>query len=215
MQICGREFTSGLIERIQRTIQMSSDRSRSNLSREVYQWMDWRSANGKLQEVSCRKTLLELHRRKVIELPVCDKEYSFQKPSSKEKIILPEFVKTNCKLEELGKIEVFPVSSRYSKDSKIWNAMMDKYHYLGKGPLCGAQIRYLVSSEKYGVVGELSFSTSSKVFISCCMSQTFRDCVKIQNCHFACLLQAGRSGTTEKSKPNLRRIPWKRFLSRP
>ena len=35
---------------------------------------------------------------------------------------------------------------------------MDRFHYLGRGPLCGAQIRYLVKSSKYGNVGALSYS---------------------------------------------------------
>jgi hypothetical protein len=39
---------------------------------------------------------------------------------------------------------------------------METYHYLGGGPLCGAQIRYLVKSEEYGYVGALSFSASPR-----------------------------------------------------
>jgi hypothetical protein len=35
---------------------------------------------------------------------------------------------------------------------------MNRDHYLGAGPLCGAQVRYLIESAKYGVIGGLSFS---------------------------------------------------------
>src|SRR5437899_4854070 len=35
---------------------------------------------------------------------------------------------------------------------------MDRYHYLGPGPLCGAQRRYLIGSDKHGWIGALSFS---------------------------------------------------------
>jgi hypothetical protein len=38
---------------------------------------------------------------------------------------------------------------------------MDRYHYLGSGPLCGAQMRYLIHSEKYGYVGGLAFSAAA------------------------------------------------------
>src|SRR5205809_7886525 len=38
---------------------------------------------------------------------------------------------------------------------------MDRYHYLGSGPLCGAQLRYLMRSEKHGWVGGLSFSAAA------------------------------------------------------
>jgi hypothetical protein len=37
---------------------------------------------------------------------------------------------------------------------------MERFHYLGKGPLCGAQIRYLVESSRYGWVGALAFSAA-------------------------------------------------------
>ena len=65
-----------------------------------------------------------------------------------------------CALEELGEIRIVPVSSRYSKASRIWNALMQRWHYLGKGPLCGAQIRYLVESSRHGFVGALAFSAA-------------------------------------------------------
>ena len=38
---------------------------------------------------------------------------------------------------------------------------MDAYHYLGAGPLCGAQIRYLVKSSSFGWLGGLAFSAAA------------------------------------------------------
>ncbi len=39
--------------------------------------------------------------------------------------------------------------------------MMTRHHPLGSGPLCGAQIRYLVKSATHGYLGALSFSAAS------------------------------------------------------
>ena len=39
------------------------------LSRRVCGWLNWRSPNGKPCEVDCRKALLKLDRRDIIELP--------------------------------------------------------------------------------------------------------------------------------------------------
>jgi hypothetical protein len=39
--------------------------------------------------------------------------------------------------------------------------LLDRHHYLGSGPLCGAQIRYLIWSERLGWLGGLSFSASA------------------------------------------------------
>jgi hypothetical protein len=64
-------------------------------------------------------------------------------------------------LRELGEVTVAPVSSRYAKESKVWFALLDRYHYLGSGPLCGAQIRYVVKSATHGYLGALAFSSAS------------------------------------------------------
>ena len=43
--------------------------SRRKLSLEVCDWLDWRSPNGKLKEMSCRVALLQLHRDGALNLP--------------------------------------------------------------------------------------------------------------------------------------------------
>jgi hypothetical protein len=160
MQLCGREFTASTIACIRETMEADPSLSRRALSLGVCEWLHWRSANGKLKEVSCRKALLELHRRGLIPLPEADEscfKRSEPRPRNDQGIEAPE---VECALEELGKIEVVAVSSRYSKASKIWKALMESFHYLGKGPLCGAQIRYLVKSAQHGYIGALAFSAA-------------------------------------------------------
>ena len=134
--------------------------SRRGLSRRVCAWLGWRAANGKLQEVSCRKALLELHRQGLIVLPAADPS-CFRRarcePPADRPSAAPEL---GCTLEELGEIRILPVSSRYSQASRTWNALLQQWHYLGKGPLCGAQIRYLVESSRHGWVGALAFSAA-------------------------------------------------------
>ena len=38
---------------------------------------------------------------------------------------------------------------------------MERYHYLGAGPLCGAQMRYVIRSKRHGLLGGLSFSAAA------------------------------------------------------
>jgi hypothetical protein len=158
MRVCGREFSSEVIARIEATVRGEPSLSRRALSLRVCEWLQWRSANGKPKEVSCRKALLELHRRGRIPLPVAEESCfgrSGAKQPVKARIEAPE---VQCPLKELGEIEIVAVSSRYSKTSQVWNGLLERFHYLGKGPLCGAQIRYLVRSSRYGWVGALAFS---------------------------------------------------------
>ena len=159
MQICGQHFTGTILDKIRETASEIPSISRNALSRLVCGWLDWRSPSGKLQEMSARKALGKLHHQGVIELPRCEQTFAFQQSAPKDvDLTLPEL---SCGLTELGKITVTPVTSRYAKDSKIWNAMMTRYHPLGSGPLCGAQIRYLVKSATHGCLGALSFSAAS------------------------------------------------------
>jgi len=153
------EFTEELMTRIIETIKAEPDLSRRKLSKKVCEWMDWRSPNGKLREVGCRKALLELHRRKLITLPECgDYAFNTRRPRVSD---LPSLFNVACSLDELGSVELIPISSATSKNSRIWNALFDAYHYLRSGPLCGAQLRYLVWSERFGWLGGLSFSASA------------------------------------------------------
>jgi len=133
--------------------------SRSVLSRRVCEWMDWRTSDGRLQEGSCRKGLVKLHRLGVLDLPARDATYAFEKSRARSVAIdIPEVV---CSLRDLGTVEVHPVTSRRSKTGMVWKSLMDRYHYLGSGPLCGAQMRYIVRCEKYGYLGALGFSSGT------------------------------------------------------
>ncbi len=160
MLLCGREFSTATIARIKETVGADPSLSRRALSLRVCEWLQWRAPNGKLKEVSCRKALLELHRRGLVGLPAAEESCfkpSRPQPPTEQAIIVPEL---QCTLDELGEISIVPVSSRYSRASQIWNGLMERFHYLGKGPLCGAQIRYLVKSSRHGWVGALAFSAA-------------------------------------------------------
>ena len=47
------------------------------------------------------------------------------------------------------------------KDNKIWNALTNRYHYIGHVRLYGGQIQYLIRSEKYGWIGALAYSSGA------------------------------------------------------
>jgi len=160
MWLSGQWFGSKLVERIAATIDAEPAISRSALSRRVCEWLEWRAPDGKLREVGCRKALLELERRGGVRLPECEEVASFG-PEATKRRSPPEVAEVRCSLDKLGEVAVVPVTSRYSKSSEIWNGLMEAYHYLGAGPLCGAQVRYLVHCASYGWLGALSFSAAT------------------------------------------------------
>lgn len=159
MYVCGQQFSKSVFDRIEQTVLAEPSISRLELSRRVCQWLNWRSPNGRLQDMSCRKALAKLQHRGILDLPQQEKTYSFEHAGTVT--IKPDIAQLQCSLQQLGQITVDPVTSRYSKESKIWFALLDQYHYLGSGPLCGAQIRYIVKSSIHGYLGALAFSSAS------------------------------------------------------
>jgi hypothetical protein len=159
MIIYQKIFDETILQRIRLTIRQEPNLSRSALSRLVCEWLEWRSPNGKLKDMSCRKALQKLDAHGLIELPKARKNNNFS--IKRPKYPLPPISDITCDLSDLGHIEVIAITNSRSEDSRAWNAIMDEYHYLGRGPLCGAQIRYIVKSSVYGIVGGLSFSAAA------------------------------------------------------
>jgi len=160
MRICGQEFSTDIINRITEVVAKIPSISRRHLSRQVCEWLDWRTSKGTFQEGSCRKALANLQRQGTLILPNCEEEFRFQKKreGSTGTISLPDI---SCSLPELGSIEVTPVTSRYSRDSGIWKELLQQHHYLGCSTLSGAQLRYLIKSSTYGCLGALAFSSGT------------------------------------------------------
>lgn len=165
MWASGRHFDDELIERIQTTVDAEPQLSRGELSRRVCQWMDWRSAAGRPQAMSCRKALLRLHRHGALRLPAARKGFAFQTPRVARHPIRARIpiagAEFHGSLADLGPIEIVPVASRHCRTSQVWTQLMEAHHYLGAGPLCGAQLRYLVRSEVHGWLGALAFSSAT------------------------------------------------------
>ncbi|MFH0730263.1 MAG: IS4 family transposase [Pseudomonadota bacterium] len=160
MQKCGRDFNNELIERIKITVDAEPTVSRRALSLRVCEWLGWKSLNGKPKEMSCRVALLRLNREDLINLPVGRPKDSFFRPKAKNCTSV-EVASVQSELRDLGEIEIIPIDGSERSLSRIWNEIMQQHHYLGAGPLCGAQLRYLIKSATYGWLGGLSFSAAA------------------------------------------------------
>ena len=160
MVVCGQSFSPETLERIGSMLKQEPQLSRRALSRRVCESLNWRCAKGRLKEMSCRVALGKLARAGVLELPAPRQRPNPGAPDTVGQE-LPELAPVKAPLSELGRIELVLVRSRHCRASRLWRALMVRYHYLGAGPLCGAQLRYLVRSERYGIVGALAFSAAA------------------------------------------------------
>lgn len=157
MRLFGQTFTEGIIERIRGVVSAEAGITRSELSRRVCDWLDWRRANGKPKEVSSRKALLELERQGLVALPAAHRLPPQARPAAPAPPwTAPVFAGA---LADLGEVELVAVDG--GEHAALWQRMLDTYHPLGGGPLCGAQQRYLIRAPVVGWLGALAFSAAA------------------------------------------------------
>ena len=69
LRYCGRLFSKQEMQQIRAIIAEDSVRHRLALSKVVCERLDWRRANGQLKDMSCRVSMLRMHRDGLIRLP--------------------------------------------------------------------------------------------------------------------------------------------------
>jgi len=163
VRICGQEFSDEVIRRIRRTVAEEPELSRAALSRRVCQWLNWQAANGRLKQMSCRLALGRLEHQGQLVLPAA-RSRPRQVPrcrAGSRAQGAAAIAGVRCRLAQLGPVELVAIGSRDSQVARVWKELMRRHHYLGPGPLCGAQLRYLIRSLQHGWLGGLAFSAAA------------------------------------------------------
>lgn len=165
MRLCGQEFTPELIARIEATAHEEPTMSRRALSRRLCQWLHWRGPTGRLKEMSARVAMRRLESAGRLTLPapvhrVPGSQGAAPGPSRRAALV-PESPALSMSLRALGAVELVLVGAPRSRQGQVWRALMQRHHPLGAGPLCGAQLRYLIASPTHGWLGALAFSSAA------------------------------------------------------
>lgn len=163
MQACGQYFSPDMIERIDATMQAEPELSRRALSRRVCQWLDWRGPDGRWKDMSCRVALKRLEARGALQLPAAQgfPDAADTCQGNEDANLLADLMPVEAPLAAVGPVELVLIGHRRSRPAHIWKALMERDHPLGSGPLCGAQLRYLIRSPHYGWLGGLAFSAAA------------------------------------------------------
>ncbi len=157
MQVCQVEVTDEDLAWLRERAQGEPKPSRSKLARELCDRKQLLDGLGNRREVSVRVFLNRLEKRGQINLP--PPAGIIQQPKPAGIVDLPEgtYASSSGDLKDLHAIEVVPVTARQKREHAQWVSLMESSHYLGRGPLCGAQIRFLVRCRE-GLLGALAFS---------------------------------------------------------
>lgn len=144
---CGRDFSAQDIQLIGELIAQTPTLSRTALSQRVCQQLGWLKPDGELKQMSCRVAMLRMQADGLIALPAARAaNFAVRRPPIATPATDPQR-EISKSVDQLGRLEFFPVTTQTKRDSLLWNEYIQRYHYLGYTPLSGAQLRYFVAIE--------------------------------------------------------------------
>lgn len=156
----GRVITNDEIDWMRVYIAANPTLNRAVLSRHVGEHLKWFDPHGRLKEMSCRVAMLRMHRDGLIELPApthkaftgkrCPREFSTASAAGAS-ILDP--------VSQLTPLVMRP--ARAVPETRLWNELIQRYHYLGHSPLTGAQMKYLIYSASGQLLAALGFAAAA------------------------------------------------------
>ena len=146
----GRRVTGPDLEFIRRLILENPDLSRRALSEKLCEAWDWRQTNGALRAMVCRGLMLHLHRAGQIELPpvrwvnpnpLARRNAERSRPSP----VLVDQTPLESTLSWIRPLDFQQV--RRTVEEKLFNSLLDRYHYLGYTQPVGEHLKFVVYAQ--------------------------------------------------------------------
>ena len=162
MIVCGRQISPESIQWLDGEGAALSQRRRAQRLCELSHWV---GPSGQPPVSVARQVLRRLEREGVVRAPTtvrppvpgpkvrCD--------ADGQRLWSVEVLPIACSLEELGAVELVLVGSRRDPNYRIGQELLERYHDLGAGPLCGAQLRYVIRCPR-GWIGAMAFSAAAR-----------------------------------------------------
>jgi len=137
-----RTITQDDIAFIQKVIAEYHAEGRTAISRRICQAWNWHQGNGQLKDMVCRGLLLILEQKQLISLPPRIKgnnnSLRHQKPQATIEVCQQPIT---VLLKNLTPIELRQV--RRSPEEKLFNSLIQQFHYLGYSKPVGEHLKYL------------------------------------------------------------------------
>ena len=156
---CGRDFSAQEIDHVRRLITADPSRNRAQLSRRVCDELGWLRADGRRKDMSCRVAMLRMHRDGLITLPPPQTRNGNGRHRVRITPASDPQEPLSAPAGTLGELVFRPVANR--QESRLWNELIARYHYLGYTPLPGAQMRYGVYGHGSRLVAVLGFGAAA------------------------------------------------------
>ena len=156
----GREFTTDEMALLRELIAGPPALNRHALSKEFCRRIGWHKPDGGLKDMMARVTMLAMHKDGLITLPPPKRPRPPARPSSSDPTPNRRSSRRLTTLEEVRPIEM-RIVVRGTREGRLWNEFVARYHYLGYKTLVGAQMRYAVHDRDGRPLAMLGFSTAA------------------------------------------------------
>ena len=154
----GRDFTAAEMKLMRELI--ATEPTRSAISSAFCRRVGWLKPDGGLKSMMARVTMLSMHRDGIIELPPPSRAPPVLKPIAFGPDTDPPPSASPKTLDEVRPLEIRIVAGG-TREGKLWNEFVARYHYLGYTRLVGAQMRYAVHDRNGRPLAMLGFSTAA------------------------------------------------------
>jgi hypothetical protein len=158
LRIHGRWIDQQVLERLSRRSEGPTASTRQELVAEFCRATRWRDAKGRLSVSSANVALAKLEKQGKVQLPPRVKR---AEPSSRRGLLddgqpLPPLPR----LSPRSPLRLRLIEKDCDPAHRIWNRLIAREHPLGRSPLVGAQLRYLVECQE-GIVGAFAFGPAA------------------------------------------------------
>ncbi len=143
----GRVATHKDINFINKFIADNPNDSRRLLSKKLCKAWNWVQPNGALRDMVCRGFMLSLERAGYIKLPSkrCTPNNPFVNRKKPDKVEIDQ-APIELAVSKIKPLEIHQV--RHTSAEKLFNSLIDQYHYLGYCHPVGEHLKYIVYAKK-------------------------------------------------------------------
>ncbi len=159
----GRRLTRRQIADIQETVQLLPNDSRNELAKTICEHLGWTTAKGAYRVGACLGMLETLEGHGILELParreesVRDMRAADRPAWTSASDPQPEIA---APLSGLRPLDLEPVTD--AEGRQLWNAFVDRHHYLGYRRPFGAHVRYFITDREGRRLGCILFEAVTK-----------------------------------------------------
>ena len=158
LKVCGRWVSQDVLARLSRRAQGPNPPSRRVLVADFCRAIGWRDAKGRLSVSSASVALRKLEKQGRVQLPPLVPRAKGAQPRglSDDGKPLPPLPKVRGWRGGMTGLKLRLVQDAKDPAHAIWNRLIVREHELGRRPLVGAQLRYLVECDQ-GTLGAIGF----------------------------------------------------------